>query len=550
MALKGATNAEKIWNFLMTEFQNPYGVAGLMGNLYAESGLNPINLENTYNKKLNMTDEEYTKAVDEGKYANFAKDSAGYGLAQWTYSSRKLNLLTHIKTKGVSIGDLEGQLEFLIKELKAYTGVYSILNNAKTVEEASTVVLTKYERPANQSDAVKTKRASYGQKYFEAYYKGEKEENVTMSNYDKYINSTGTHYISNSGSDENKKYKGGKAGDQTGHEWELKKWYSRPWTHVFRYEKDPRVASTLAEISCAAALNNNIGYDQYQRTTYWTQLKAVGYDPSKITVKCEEDCSAGVAANVKATGYLLGIKTLQDVSSSMTSRNTVSQLKKAGFTVLTDSKYTSSSKYLQPGDILLYENHHVAVNVTKGSKAGNFEIITTSSFEVPEFTIIGTATAKASMSIRVEPDANSDRVGFASAGKVFNVIEVLSNGWLKIVYDKSSTGYAYTSNRNNQYYDYKKLVVTSTPVKTNIATGTPKKKDSALAGEYIVAGLVNVRNDAGTFNTIMTTLPRNHKVTCKGEYSIYNNIKWLYVEFTYKSKSWKGFMSERYLEKQ
>lgn len=37
-------------------------------------------------------------------------------------------------------------------------------------------------------------------------------------NYDKYLMSTGTHYISNSGYDENNKYHGGKAGDQSNHE--------------------------------------------------------------------------------------------------------------------------------------------------------------------------------------------------------------------------------------------------------------------------------------------------------------------------------------------
>lgn len=64
---------------------NDFGVAGLMGNLFAESGLNPKNLQNTYEKKLGMTDAEYTAAVDSGSYSNFVKDSAGYGLAQWTY---------------------------------------------------------------------------------------------------------------------------------------------------------------------------------------------------------------------------------------------------------------------------------------------------------------------------------------------------------------------------------------------------------------------------------------------------------------------------------
>ena len=40
------------------------GVAGLMGNLYAESGLNPQNLQNTYEKRLGFTDASYTAAVD------------------------------------------------------------------------------------------------------------------------------------------------------------------------------------------------------------------------------------------------------------------------------------------------------------------------------------------------------------------------------------------------------------------------------------------------------------------------------------------------------
>ena len=41
MSLTGKTNAEKIWNYLYAELKNPYGVAGIMGNIQAESGLNP-----------------------------------------------------------------------------------------------------------------------------------------------------------------------------------------------------------------------------------------------------------------------------------------------------------------------------------------------------------------------------------------------------------------------------------------------------------------------------------------------------------------------------
>ena len=128
MSLTGKNNEEKIWNFLTGKGLNSYGAAGLMGNLFAESGLNPHNLQNTYEKKLGYTDDSYTDAVDSGKYTGFTHDSAGYGLAQWTYWSRKEALLNYVKAAGASIGDLETQLGFLWKELaESYTAVLAVL---------------------------------------------------------------------------------------------------------------------------------------------------------------------------------------------------------------------------------------------------------------------------------------------------------------------------------------------------------------------------------------------------------------------------------------
>lgn len=165
------TNEQKIWSFLMGKIGNAYGVAGLMGNLYAESALKANNLQNSYEKSLGMTDKSYTAAVDDGSYINFAKDSAGYGLAQWTYHTRKAALLDYVKSVGASIGDLDAQLGFLWKELsESYSAsVLSVLKAAKTVKEASDVVLTKFERPADQGDTVKSKRTGYGQSYYDKY---------------------------------------------------------------------------------------------------------------------------------------------------------------------------------------------------------------------------------------------------------------------------------------------------------------------------------------------------------------------------------------------
>ena len=169
-AAPAVTDAEKtIWDFLHGKIGNAYGAAGMMGNLYAESALRPNNLQNTYEKKLGMTDAEYTSAVDSGSYTNFVRDSAGYGLAQWTYWSRKQALLQFVQAAGKSIGDLQAQLDFLWKELQGYTSVLNTLKTATSVKAASDAVLTGYERPADQSDAVKEKRAGYGQTYFDKY---------------------------------------------------------------------------------------------------------------------------------------------------------------------------------------------------------------------------------------------------------------------------------------------------------------------------------------------------------------------------------------------
>lgn len=175
--LTGKTNEERIWNYLTAAGMNACGAAGLMGNLYAESGLIPTNLQNTYEKKLGYTDAAYTAAVDSGAYTNFAKDSAGYGLAQWTYHTRKAALLAFAKAAGKSVGDLETQLAFLVRELgSSFPAVLSTLKTAKTIEAASNAVLLKFERPANQGDAVKLKRVQYGQVYYDKFAAGQAVE--------------------------------------------------------------------------------------------------------------------------------------------------------------------------------------------------------------------------------------------------------------------------------------------------------------------------------------------------------------------------------------
>lgn len=164
------TNEQLIWNYFKSHGLNDFGTAGLMGNLYAESGLNPKNLQQTYERKLGYSDDSYTDAVDHGIYTNFVKDSAGYGIAQWTFWSRKQALFSFAKSREKSIGDLNMQLDFLMKELReGYISVLNTLCNATSVLEASNEVLFRFERPANQDESVQAKRCAFGQRYYDLF---------------------------------------------------------------------------------------------------------------------------------------------------------------------------------------------------------------------------------------------------------------------------------------------------------------------------------------------------------------------------------------------
>lgn len=160
--------------------------------------------------------------------------------------------------------------------------------------------------------------------------------------------------------DENGKIKNGVAGDQTKKEVYTRNWYNKPWTSVIR-PKNANEAEKIARAMEQACANDNIGYDQYQRTTLFTQAKAKNWDLSKINVKCETDCSALVAVCVNCAGI--------SVSKDMYTGNELQALKNTGkFVVYTSSAYISSSTKLKRGDILLGKGH-TAIVLSDGSKA-------------------------------------------------------------------------------------------------------------------------------------------------------------------------------------
>lgn len=125
-------------------------------------------MQNTGNTKLNMTDEAYTKAVDDGAYTNFIRDSLGYGFVQWTYWSRKQALYEFAKSMGVSIGDENMQIDFIIKELQTgYKDTLSKLKSVGSLKEATKIFMEEYERPADQSETALNKRVAIGEEWYQ-----------------------------------------------------------------------------------------------------------------------------------------------------------------------------------------------------------------------------------------------------------------------------------------------------------------------------------------------------------------------------------------------
>lgn len=189
--LIGSSNAEKIWTYLRSKGYSKEGTAAIMGSLYNESGLSPNNLQNTYNKKLGMTDKEYTDAVNNGQYRNFSSDSAGYGLAQWTYSSRKKSLYDATISKGRPINNMKDQLDLLDKEVSDY-GLSTALKGATSINEANKLFIHDFEKPSGSGDygnAVYSTRLNTAQQYYNQF-KGTGRGYANRVN-NRFVNETG-----------------------------------------------------------------------------------------------------------------------------------------------------------------------------------------------------------------------------------------------------------------------------------------------------------------------------------------------------------------------
>jgi hypothetical protein len=163
--------AQYIYNACRNAGITRAGAIGLLGNLQGEaSDFDPMSVEgmsvaNSYLRRIGLTEAEYTRRADageptfDGKY--FIKDSKGYGIAQWTWWARKKNLLDFSKSRGTSVGNLDTQIAFMLKEMQIdYTKTWNVLKSTDSILAAVQICVTDYEKPTEQQSAI-TRRYNY-----------------------------------------------------------------------------------------------------------------------------------------------------------------------------------------------------------------------------------------------------------------------------------------------------------------------------------------------------------------------------------------------------
>lgn len=176
------------WRYFLSHGLTEEGTAGLMGNLVAESdGFFPNRVEYLCLRRLKeagkiYTHATYTALVDDGTIsrAEFLNPLPGrvyaYGLAQWTAPARKAGLYDLCKQRGVSIADLDTQLDYLMYELEnSYVSLLATLKSTHDILAASNAVLTKFEQPADIGFAVRKVRYDYSQQVYDTFHKGDSD---------------------------------------------------------------------------------------------------------------------------------------------------------------------------------------------------------------------------------------------------------------------------------------------------------------------------------------------------------------------------------------
>ena len=145
-----------IYNRLRQHGISEAGALGILGNWECESGNEPYRMQGDFSAYRTLS-KAYVQALTNGSKtkAQFQNDAVGFGLAQWTYHSRKAEMYDEWKKSGKAIDDAEFQVDFAVKETKRdYPALWDFLCQTTDVFTATSRFCREWERPAvNNIDA-------------------------------------------------------------------------------------------------------------------------------------------------------------------------------------------------------------------------------------------------------------------------------------------------------------------------------------------------------------------------------------------------------------
>ena len=128
-------------------------LCALLAQIQVESLFNEKNLEDTANRKLGISDQEYVQRVDNGTYTNFVYDGFGFGLFQVTFYTRKRKFLDWMRARGLSIGNLEGQVAFIWYEMKSdFGGIWKKMLSSTDLYALTKELLYTWENPNEKTN--------------------------------------------------------------------------------------------------------------------------------------------------------------------------------------------------------------------------------------------------------------------------------------------------------------------------------------------------------------------------------------------------------------
>lgn len=341
--------------------------------------------------------------------------------------------------------------------------------------------------------------------------------------------------------DENGTIKGRTPGDQTGKEICVRGWYKKPW-NVYLEPLDVNLAYKAAAIMEEICSNPGFGYSQPNR---WTGYHSIINNGRKVArAKGDFDCSSLILAcyilaglSVAASGYTGNLKSILVGSGK--------------FKAYTDAAHISSDEYAKRGGIYLKEGSHVVMALGNGSKAsvwapgGEQTDDSVGCNKTYQGEGIGTATAKMNMHVRDAANTGGKSIGGVTKGASVEVLEILANGWYKVVWPGAARGYAYTSNGSGKYYDFVKNGATGNMYLRPVAAA--QSFGEGLAGRYKTTAPLNMRAKPGELKdeNIILEIPKGKEVKNYGYYTMVNGVKWLYIEYNGRT----GFATIEYMKK-